>query len=185
MFFVLYGVNIIQYNMNDEEMDIIEDLDISWIEQTDNEYKMYYAEEISFIIVHYIYLNSHNEIEKIKEDKILLKIPGTILRDELLSIIKHNLLFNEMKYSLMSILKFNIDLEPMHLNTFLKNHTECGTLQSIKNIDTIKFHKSISMFHDINNLFILFYPKTNSNINNKTKKNTNANANKKTKRIRM
>ncbi len=170
-----------------EEIDIIEDLDISWIQQfekTDNEYKIYYAEDITFIIVHYIYLNIDNEIEKIKEEKILLKIPGTILRDELISIIKHNLISNEMKYSLMSILKFNIHLEPIHLNTFLKNHTECGTLQSIKNIDTIKFNKSISMFHDINNLFILFYPKTKSETKNKTKRTTylNSNANKKTKR---
>lgn len=171
-----------------EELDMIEDLDISWIQQfekTDNEYKIYYAEDITFIIVHYIYLNIDNEIEKIKEEKILLKIPGTILRDELLSIIKHNLILNEMKYSLMSILKFNIHLKPIHLNTFLKNHTECGTLQSIKNIDTIKFDKSISMFHDINDLFILFYPKINSETKNKTKRFKDVNTNKKTKRKQL
>lgn len=172
--------------INESEIEM-EDLDVSWIqefEKTDNEYKMYYSEEISFIIVHYVYLNVNNEIEKMKEDKILLKIPGKILRDELLSIIKHNLISNGIKYSLMSILKFNVNLEPVHLNTFLKNNNaECGFLESIKNIDTIKFDKSISMFHDINDLIIIFCPKMSITTKNKTKRNTNnTNTNKKTKR---
>jgi hypothetical protein len=77
-------------------------------------------------------------------------------------------------------------------------------LQSVKNIDTIKLDKSISMFHDINNLFILFYEKltkpynaydmtNNANYTNNTIYNNmlfnqtkkvfiHSNANKKTKR---
>ena len=75
--------------MNDD----IEDLDLSWIqdfEKIDNEYKMYYTEEISFIRIHSIYLNLNNEIDKMSEEKILLKRPGILLKEELLSIIKHN-----------------------------------------------------------------------------------------------
>ena len=54
-----------------------EDLDFSWItdfEKIDNEYKMYYSEELSFIRIHSIYVNSENEIEKVREEKILLKM---------------------------------------------------------------------------------------------------------------
>jgi hypothetical protein len=128
----------------------------------DNEYNIYYTEEISFIRIHFIYLNINNEIEKIREEKILLKIPGILLKEELLSIVKHNTYSNEVKYSLLSILKFNINLEPIHLKTFLRNKTpDIGVpfLQSIRNIDAIKFEKSITMFHDINELLIIFYPK--------------------------
>ena len=163
--------------MNDD----IEDLDLSWIqdfEKIDNEYKMYYTEEISFIRIHSIYLNLNNEIDKMSEEKILLKRPGILLKEELLSIIKHNSFSNQMKYSLLSILKFNINLEPIHLKTFLRNnHKSIGNtfLQSIKNIDSIKFDKTISMFHDINEILIIFYPKNNKNTleqkeNNRTKK---------------
>ena len=73
--------------------DNIEDLDFTWIqdfERIDNEYKIYYTEEISFIRIHSIYLNLNNEIDKMREEKVLLKTPGILLKEELLSIIKHN-----------------------------------------------------------------------------------------------
>ena len=81
-----------------------------------------------------------------------------------MGIIKHNCFSNQIKYSLLSILKFNIDIEPIHLSTFLRNKNKnVGSpfLQSVKNIDTIKFDKSISMFHDINDLLIIFHKKNN------------------------
>jgi hypothetical protein len=171
--------------MNNENID---DLDVSWLndfEKIDNEYKMYYTEDISFIKIHLIYVNNNNDIEKVKEEKILLKINGVLQKEELLSIIKNNLLSNQLKYSLLSILKFNINIEPIHLKTFLRNKNPLiGSpfLQSIKNIDTIKFDKSISMFHDINELIIIFQQKNNI-INNRTKKSfINSNTKKRTKR---
>lgn len=176
--------------------DTIGELDMSWLdefEKMDSEYKNYYSEEITFIRVHSIYVNSDNEIEKIREEKILLKTPGVIQKEELLSIIKHNSFSNQIKYSLLSILKFNLNLEPINLNTFLRNKNPAigaPFLQSIKNIDNIHFEKSISMFHDINNLLIIFHQKIfkkNENgqpiINNRTKKIfINSNAKKKTKK---
>ncbi len=175
----------------------IEDLDLSWIndfEKIDNEYKNYYSEELSFIKIHAIYINNCNEIEKIKEDKILLKTPGVLQKEELLSIIKHNIFSNQVKYFLLSILKFNISLEPMYLKTFLKNTNPkiCTPfLKSIKNLDTIKFEKSITMFHDINELLIIFHQKNDKikinsqekEIHSKTKKAfANSNLKKKTKK---
>lgn len=185
-------------NDNDDINNTIEDLDLSWInefEKIDNEYKIYYSEELSFIRIHSIYINSNNEIEKIREEKQLLRVPGVLQKEELISIIKHNSFTNEVKYSLLSILKFNINLEPIHLKTFLRNkNPEIGEpfLQSIKNLDTIKFEKSITMFHDINELLIIFHQKNNkpifstSNVNNTsnhTKKiSINSNPNKRTKK---
>ena len=86
---------------NNDNNNDIEDLDLSWIhdfEKIDNEYKIYYTEELSFIRVHSIFVNNNYEIEKIKEEKILLKIPGLLQKEELLSIIKHNSFFNQIKY---------------------------------------------------------------------------------------
>lgn len=150
---------------NSNKDDSIEDLDTSWIQdfdKIDNEYKMYYTEELSFIKLNIIYVNIYNEIEKIKEEKILLRNPGMLPKEELLRIIKNNAFLNKIKYSLLSILKFNINLEPTHLKTFLrsKNKSIGDTfLQSIKYLDCIKFDKSITMFHDINDIFIIFYHK--------------------------
>ena len=52
----------------EENNDYIEDLDISWInefEKIDNEYKIYYTEELSFIRIHSIYVNNNNLNRKV------------------------------------------------------------------------------------------------------------------------
>ena len=166
--------------------DKIEDLDISWIrefEKIDNEYNEYYSEDLSFIKIHSIYINNNNEIEKTSEEKIILKNPGFLQKEELLGIIKRNLFLNRIKYSLLSILKFNINLEPIHLKTFLRNkNPDIGAnfLTTVKNLDTIKFEKSITLFHDINEILIIFRNKKNTY--NHTKKNINLKSNKMTKK---
>ena len=156
------------------------ELDTSWVDEfdkNDNEYKSYYNEEITFINLHCIYINKNSEISKVHEEKILFKTPGTLSREEVIGLIKRNTFCDNMKYSLLSILKFNINIEPINLKTFIKtkdtslnigNHF----LQSITNIDTICFDKSIGMFHDINDLLIIYYDKNNGNTNNSS--NTNS-----------
>lgn len=177
--------------MNNELNDNIEELDSTWLQEfqnLDNEYKNYYTEDLSFIRIHYVYINKDNEIEKTREEKILLKNAGILQKEELLSVIKHNSFSNNRKYSLMSILKFNINIEPIHLTNFLKNKDKTignSFLQSIKNIDSVKFDKSISMFHDINNIIIIFHQEISlkTHQSNRTKKIfINSNTKKKTKR---
>lgn len=147
--------------MNNE----ITELDNTWIEEFekfDNEYKNYYSEDISFIRIHSIYVDKNNDIIKIREEKILLKNPGLLDKEELLNIIKKNSFFLNMKYSLLSILRFNVNIEPANLTNFLKNKDKnigSSFLKSSKHIETIKFDKSISMFHDINNIIIVFIEK--------------------------
>ena len=173
---------------NNTIFDDIEDLDSTWIqefEKLDKDYKNYYTENISFLRVHSIYINKQNEIEKVREENIFLKEPGIIQKEELLSIIKHNSFSNEIKYSLLSILKFNINLEPEYLKTFLKSKDKnigSSFLQSVKHIDSIRFEKSITMFHDINDLIIIFHPKTISSDNRTKKVFINSNSKKMTKR---
>jgi hypothetical protein len=154
--------------------DCILDLDTSWInefEAIDNEYKSYYSESLDFINMNCIYLNAANEITNVHEEKVIFLNKGTLSREEVVGLIKRNSIFDSLKYSLLSILVFNINIEPDNLKTFFKNNKsdkpnksdkqDIGNqfLISIKNIDTIVFDKSISMFHDINNLYLVFYKK--------------------------
>ena len=135
-------------DINDDNNGNIDELDTTWFqefENLNNDYKNYYTEDLSFIKIHTIYVNRDNDIEKVKEEKLLLKTHGMLLKEELLGIIKHNCFSNGTKYSLLSILKFNINIEPIHLKTFLKSKNKnIGTpfLQSIKNI----FYKIIHEF---------------------------------------
>lgn len=142
----------------------IDDLDDSWItefEKQDNIYKNFYKEDITSIKLNCIYINHQNAIEKIKEEMYYLNKTNFLSKEEIISIIKHNNIYNNINYGLLSILRYNINLEPIYLNTYLKNKSSASFnfLTSIKNIDSICFQPTISLFHDLNNLFILFYQK--------------------------
>jgi hypothetical protein len=163
---------------------MIENLDNDWIKDFEKTFKLYedfYKDDIYFTNIHYIYINKHNNIEKISEDRFLFTTPNLISREEILRILKKNTCYNNKQYTILSILKFVVNLEPDEIKDFLRNdiitdNTSSNTfsndnfLQTIKNIDAINFDKSINMFHDLNDLFFIFYEKTVSNTNNATKK---------------
>jgi len=171
-------------NINEEknyqesiEFENIEDLDSSWLDEYDKieeDYKNYYSENQLFIRIKFIYININSEIRNIREEKYFLNKTNKILKEELLGLIKRNAIFVDKLYSLLSILKFSVSIEPFQLKSFLKNNFNSNIfLQSVKNIDDIVFEKSISMFHDINELFILFFekehiPENKLEINNKS-----------------
>ena len=98
----------------------------------------------------------------ISEENCLFKKPGMLSKEELIGLIKRNSFNNAIKYSLLSLLKYNIDFEPINLKTFLRSNDKGigkNYLKSITNIDNIFFEQSISLFHDLNNLFIIFIEK--------------------------
>ena len=143
---------------------IIEELDVQWIEEfdkIDNKYAPYYVEDVSYITCRCIYINDKNHIEKIHKENFLLKQMSVLSKEELIYLIKNNIFLNKKRYSLLSILNFNISISPEHLNTFLKQpiSTQNKHLNVIKNLDNIKFNKSISLFHDINELVLVFQNK--------------------------
>lgn len=155
-------------------------LDKKWItefENTDKLYQDYYKEDNHYTNIHYIYVNKNNEIEKIKQDFVYMLKPNYIFRDELIGLLKRNSIDNNIRYSLLSILKVNITLEPTEINKFLINnnldHYKDTFLTLNKNIDTIVFDKTINMFQDLNDILIIFYDEDKYNIN-RQKSNPNA-----------
>jgi len=136
-------------------------LDSKWIEDfelQDKNYESFYTEDINHINFHCIYVNRNNDIEKIKEEKLLMKTPNYISRDEMIGILKKNSIINNKRYIVLSIVKYNINLEPSDINFFLKpsKHLDSTFLTSVTNIDAIPLEKSISMFQDLNDIFIIF-----------------------------
>lgn len=152
-------------------------LDDEWInnfEKTDKLYQDFYKDDLYYVNLRIIYINRNNEIDKIKHESFLLKKPNIILREEMLGILKKNSIDNETKYTLLSILRYNIILEPEEVKNYLMNNDNQDYLSVIKNIDTISFEKSINMFHDLNDVILIFYEKSNELVkndpNNTTKK---------------
>jgi hypothetical protein len=156
-------------------------LDDEWInnfEKTDKLYKDFYKDDLYYVNLKIIYINRENEIDKIKRESFLMSNINIITREEILEILKKNSLDNDRRYTLLSMLRYNINLEPDEIKNYLKNGEKNGEknryISTIKNIDMIKFEKSISMFHDLNDLILIFYEKSNEikkqDPNNSTKK---------------
>ncbi len=148
-------------------------LDDNWItkfEDTDILYKEYYKDDLYYVNLKVIYINRNNEIDKIKQESLLMTQPNKILHEEIIEILKKTSIDNDKRYTLISILKYNINLEPDDIKRYLqKNDDNLSFLSIIKHIDSITFEKSISMFHDLNDLILVLYEKSNE-----LKKNDNA-----------
>jgi hypothetical protein len=160
-----------------------ENLDDSWIkdfEYSDKPYNEFYKDNIFSININIFYINKDNNVEKVTEESFLLQNPNIISREEIIGIIKKNTKMNGNNYSLLSISKYNITLNPEDIHVFLKTNNfdyyNDIFFTSLKNIDNIVFDKTITIFQDLNALFIIFYEKcdkdkviTNNNLNNTRK----------------
>lgn len=154
-----------------------DNLDDDWInnfENTDKLYKDFYKDDLYYVNLRVLYINRENEIEKLKQESFLMTKPNHITREEILEILKKNSVDNDKKYSLLSILKYNIILEPDDVKLYLNNSNIQDYLSVIKNIDSVVFEKSINMFHDLNDLILIFYEKSlelkKTDSNNTTKR---------------
>jgi hypothetical protein len=138
-------------------------LDDEWVknfEKIDKLYNDFYKDDIYYINLRVIYINRGNEIDKIKYNSLLLRNPNKISQEEIIDIIKKNSIDNETRYSLLSILRYNINLEPDEIKNYLLNGENKEYLSVIKNIDTVTYEKTINMFQDLNDLIIIFYEKS-------------------------
>ena len=153
-------------------------LNNEWIrkfDETDKLYKDFYKADIYYTNLNIIYLNSENEIEKIKQESFLLSRCNYITIEEIIQILKENMSEQSKKYSLLSILKYNITLNPENIMSYLSHDPSTHNtdfLTSINHITPITFEKSIHMFHDLTDLIIIFCDKSvkSCSHNNVTKK---------------
>ena len=77
--------------------------------------------------------------------------------------------YNKKKYRPISILKWNMNMEPEDVSIYLRDNSKFNFLTVEDRISTIEFEDSISLFHNINCLYIVFHESWNS-FNNRTKK---------------
>jgi hypothetical protein len=152
-----------------------DNIDDSWIKEfkdKENIYNDFYKEETSSIKLFFLYVNSSNTLESIKSDSLILEKEGIITKDQLVSLIKRNQHNNTVKYRLLSLIKFNVDIEPSDVLTFIEepegNNNNFTT--SEKYLEDIKFQDTICMFQDLNSLFFVFYEDKHKRSQSTTKK---------------
>jgi hypothetical protein len=158
-----------EYNNNENNNNDNNKLDDDWInnfEKTDELYQDFYKDDLYYINLKYIYISRANEIEKIKQESFLMSRPNYISREEILQILKKSVTDDDRRYSLLSILKYNITLDAEEIKKFvlhedIQDNEERNYLKIIKNIDAIALEKTINMLHDLNDIILIFYEKSN------------------------
>lgn len=145
--------------------------------EEENKYSMFYKCKLDSIKVYYIYVNKYKVVEVIKEDKYLFDEENVSIlkKDMLIKKIKKNMYLNEKEYKLISLLKFNIDIDPedvINMKIDKIDGTEYLTYE--RGIKDILFNDTIRILQDVNSLYFVY--EENLNINkrkceNKTNKN--------------
>ena len=151
--------------------DFFIDDDDDWINELENEddlYNDFYLEKINNVDLHIIYIDKQNNIEHIKKDKYFFD-NQTIYKENLLHLLKKNSFYQNTKYKLLSIVQYNIDLLPENVNDYILNNDNYDFFNIRKTLNNIIWKDSITLFKDINSLYIIYYDKVNKD-NTNTKK---------------
>ena len=150
----------------------INNLETDWIEEyeeEDSKYSDFYTEKLPNIKLYYVYVNSYHTISNIREEKLELDDSHMISKEKILYIIKNNIIQDDIKYKLLSLLVYNIDLEPQHLKKYLESDNNANQspqqlgkinnefLYSLKTLEDISLKESITLFHDINGIYFIFF----------------------------
>jgi hypothetical protein len=143
-------------NYSDNDSDTLI-MDNKWINQ-EKEYNIFYKEKLTSIKLYFIYVNTQDIVEYVKNDTYLFPSPqeekSILQKDVLLSIIKNNMVLNGRDYKLISLLKYNLDIVPEDIIRMkLDNNDYLSCENEIKNIE---FYDTIGIFQDINSLFFVF-----------------------------
>lgn len=155
---------------NDEYDDIKEIDDI--LTEINDEQKMYsgfYVEKNNYVNVYYIYVDTNNNITYAKKDTEEL-INGMLKKEKLIMLLKNNMLIKGKKCGLMSIIKYNININNNELTHFLKDEEKYNFLTYGTKIDDMYWEDTILSLQELNGLFIVYKESPKQNKRRKTKK---------------
>ena len=113
-------------------------------------------------------MDNNNDLFHIKKDTATLN-NGKLEKDDLKNLIRQYNKYQNKKYRLISLLKWNITIEPEEISDYLRNEKKFDFIKSIRNINSVEFEDSINLFHNLNSLYLVFHERWKL-LENKTKK---------------
>jgi hypothetical protein len=149
------------YDESDDET-----LDTSWLDefkQAEASYNNFYKEPVNSIRLYMLYINELKEIALCVKNRYKLDAENCLTRERILPLIQHYQQQNGQQYKLHSLLRYNIDLNPEEISDYVNETTPSHLssssrfLTSEKYLDNISYKDSITMFHNLNALYFIFY----------------------------
>jgi hypothetical protein len=144
-------------NCEDDAMDEV--MDVSWINQYEDEdkyYELFYPENAKKIKVSILYVNKKKELEKINEKMVYLNTENKITREEFVRIIKDNERMDKLRYKLLSIVIYNIELKHSDLRNYMNGTEKYDFITNLRNIEDYELRPTINCLQEINNLYVIF-----------------------------
>lgn len=146
----------------DINTDIDTDIDNSWVDSykaREDNYNEFYNEKVTTIKLFSLYVNTANTVVNVKQELYPLTSDSTVSREQLISLIKEKQQSKHIKYKLFSVVRYNIDLLPTEIPDFIKVSNNTDTKRFLvpeTYIRDIHFTDTISIFQDLNALYIIF-----------------------------
>ena len=147
------------------------ELSTDWIaefEIEDKDYRQFYKEKVDTVKVYFLYVNKKHSLFHVKKNKIKLT-NSSLSKNELVQLLKKYRNYENKEYIPLSILKYNLTLQPQNIRDFIYDKYDKSYLTSENSIGDITWYDSILFLQDINSLYIVFREKWRKN-NNGTKK---------------
>jgi len=137
------------------------ELSTDWIEEfeiEDKDYQQFYKEPVKTIQVIFLYVNRYQELFHCKKQRIDLH-DSKLEKKDLIELIKKYRDYQNKTYVPLSILKYNITLEPQYIQEFISNPSDFNYTQAESSIETIDWFDSILFLQEVNSLYIVFREK--------------------------
>jgi hypothetical protein len=152
--------------VGDDNVDTESVMDTNWIQEYDSLQSIYTTplrELMTSISAYFVYINPNDYIDNILFETIDLEIDldskfSIISKEAVLKIIQSKKRVLDLKYKLVDILSFVIDIEPENIQSFNKTDLDDSRtfLKNVPIFNDIRIDKSIFVFHNINSLFFFF-----------------------------
>ena len=136
-------------------------LNTAWIndfEYNDIDYEQFYKSKPEQIKLIMLYVDRTNTIIHIKKQNSNI-VNNILERKKLIRLIKENMKYNYNNYRPISIMQYNINLDPENVKHFLQNPETYNFLTPKKSIENLHWDDTIKLFEDMNTLYIIFYEK--------------------------
>ena len=137
----------------------MEEINTKWIsefETTDKKYESFYKDAVADINIFFMYVDRDCNLFYIKKEKTDL-CEGMLKKDSLVQLLKNNMMYNNKKYRPISLLKYNITIDPENINKLIETPTSYNYLKSQDSIQDLKWDNSIKTLSNLNSLHIIFF----------------------------
>ena len=137
----------------------MEEINTKWIsefETTDKKYESFYKDAVADISIFFMYVDRDCNLFYIKKEKTDL-CEGMLKKDSLVQLLKNNMMYNNKKYRPISLLKYNITIDPENINKLIETPTSYNYLKSQDSIQDLKWDNSIKTLSNLNSLHIIFF----------------------------